>query len=99
MNTTLIDAIRTKKVLSLSYDGISRAVEPHTYGANKEGEGLLRCFQVAGGHRNKDGKSHTWDLFSVSKIHSLAATGDTFAGPRPGYKKGDKAMATIYAQL
>ena len=97
MNAIIVDAIRNRKVLSLVYDGISRKVEPHAYGIGTSGNELLRCYQVAGSHGSD--KSHDWDLLIVPKISALSDTGDTFAGPRPGYRRGDKAMSTIHAEL
>jgi len=97
MNQTIINAIQQKKLLSLSYDGITRTVEPHAYGVSKKGNELMRCYQVEGGH-NSD-KSHDWELLTVSKIIALSDTGKNFAGARPDYKRDDKAMQTIYAQL
>jgi hypothetical protein len=97
MNHTIINAIQQKKLLSLSYDGITRTVEPHAYGVSSKGNELLRCYQVKGDH-NSD-KPHVWDLLTVSKIIALTDTGEHFAGARPDYKRDDKAMQTIYAQL
>src|SRR5450830_1906 len=92
----IADAIRNLQVLTVTYDGITRAVEPHAVGLSSAGKDLLRCFQPTGGHVNPN---HDWDLMSLSKIVGLAKTGATFAGPRPGYKRGDSAMVRIYAEL
>ena len=97
MRNTIIGAIHQKKLLSLSYDGITRTVEPHAYGVSSKGNELLRCYQVRGGHNSE--KPHTWDLLTVSKIIALTDTGENFASARPDYKQNDKAMQTIYAQL
>ena len=69
MNHSIINAIQQKKLISLSYDGITRTVEPHAYGVSSKGNELLRCFQVKGDH-NSD-KPHVWDLLTVSKIIAL----------------------------
>ncbi|KFN38235.1 hypothetical protein KN63_05030 [Smithella sp. F21] len=97
MNHTIINAIQQKKLLSLSYDGITRTVEPHAYGVSSKGNELLRCYQVRGGHGSE--KPHDWDLLTVSKIVALTDTEEHFSGARPDYKRDDKAMQTIYAQL
>lgn len=97
MNATIVGAIQNKEVLSLVYDGISREVEPHTYGVNSRGNEVLRCYQVSGGHTSE--RSTEWDLLKVSKIVALAKTGARFAAPRPGYKRGDRGMVTIYQEL
>ena len=97
MNQTIVSAISGLKVLSLSYDGVARKVEPHAYGVSTAGHDVLRCYQIAGAHRS--GKPHDWELLTVSKISALALTGDSFSGPRPGYKRGDKGMTRIYVEL
>jgi hypothetical protein len=35
----------------------------------------------------------------ISKIENLNITDSHFDLPRPGYKKGDKGMTTIYAEI
>jgi hypothetical protein len=96
MNATIADAIRTKKVLSLTYDGMARVVEPHAYGVSSTGSELLRCYQVGGDHREN---GHNWDMLTVSKIVGLVATGATFYSAREGYWHGDKKMARVYVEL
>ncbi|WP_298267477.1 hypothetical protein [Geobacter sp.] len=97
MRNTIINAIRQKKKLSLRYDGVMRIVEPHAYGISKKGHELLRCYQVRGGHTSYT--PHDWDLLKVSEITALTDTGEHFACARPDYRRDDKAMQTIYAQL
>ena len=97
MNNIIITAIKQKNVLSLTYEGIPREVEPHAYGVSKSGNELLRCYQVSGRHNSE--RAHDWELLSVAQIAGLVNTGAIFAGPRPDYKRGDKAMALIYQEL
>lgn len=92
----IIDAIRGRKILSFTYSGISRVVEPHAVGISLAGNDVLRCYQTHGGHITP---GHEWDLCEISKISNLSETGDVFANARPGYKKGDKGMTRIYAEL
>jgi len=96
-NQIIVNAIKNKNRLSLVYDNINRTVEPHAYGETKAGNGILRCYQVCGNH-NSD-KPHDWELLSVSKITGLTLTEERFLNARPGYKKNDKAMTIIYAQI
>jgi len=97
MHNTIINAITNKTVLALTYKGIIREVEPHAYGRGTSGNDLLRCYQVAGGHTSE--KPHTWDLLLTNEISELSDTGCPFASARPDYRRDDKAMSTIYAQL
>ena len=97
MNQTIIQAIKETRLLSLTYKGLNRVVEPHAYGVSTAGNEILRCYQVEGGHTSE--KHHNWDLLTVSKISSLSLHTSCFEGARPDYKRGDKAMTTIFAQL
>lgn len=96
MRQLIIDAIRNRKVLTFAYSNIARVVEPHAVGITKAGHDVLRCFQIQGGHVTH---THQWDLCDLSKMIGLRETGETFAGARHGYKRGDKAMEHIYAEL
>jgi hypothetical protein len=97
MNQIIIDAIANKQLLDLRYSGYSRTVEPHAYGLDKNGVEKLRCFQVAGGSVSHD--PIEWKILSVGEMSSVHATGRGFGNARPGYKRGDRAMQRIYAQL
>jgi hypothetical protein len=96
MNQLIIDAINTLQVLKFTYSGIDRVVEPHAIGISRTGKVLLRCFQTLGGHVTP---GHEWDLCELRKISNLRVSSDYFQGPRPGYRKGDSHMASIFAQL
>lgn len=96
MLNRIISAIRGLQVLTVTYNGHTREVEPHAVGSTKRGNDVMRCYQVRGQHE-KDG--HEWDLLTLDKIQSMRASGRQFAGPRADYKRDDKAMAHIYAQL
>ncbi len=96
MLQTIISAIHNRQVLSFHYDGLTRIVEPHAVGISRAGNDVLRCYQVQGGHVNS---GHDWNLCDISKISNLSMTGTVFDNTRPGYKKGDKGMRHIYAEL
>ena len=96
MREILIDAIRNRRVLSFSYDGFHRVVEPHTFGRSTADHDVLSCFQIEGGHIRP---GHEWDFCLLSKIKGLVSTGATFTGERPRYQRGDKRMIQIYAEL
>ena len=97
MNPVIISAISDKQCLSFSYDGHQRIVEPHAYGITKNGNEILRAYQVQGGHVSYHSKN--WHIFSLSKIKYLALSGMNFSGARQGYKRGDGAMSRIYEEL
>lgn len=97
MKDLLIDAIQTRKVLTLRYHGYSRTVEPHCVGTDQSGQLKLRCWQSSGG--SVSGEMPAWKILFVREIHGIEPSGSTFPSARPGYKKDDKAMRRIDAQL
>lgn len=88
MNQTIVSAIQNQTILTFTYHGEGRTVEPHCYGVDSDGDQSLRAFQVGKG----------WRLFHLADMGPLQ-TGGAFQGSRQGYKRNDKAMARIYAQL
>lgn len=96
MKTILINAINGRECLYVTYSGLPRVVQPAAVGISRAGNEVLRCYQTAGGHLTQ---GHEWDLLVLSKITGLCATGERFQFAPPGYRRGDKDMTTIYAQL
>lgn len=98
MLQTLADAIQHKRVIEFIYDGCQRIVEPHAVGYSSQGNLLLRCYQVGG--QTRSSPVPDWRLMTVAKIQNLGVVPNRhFTSPRDDYKRGDSAMATIYAQL
>jgi hypothetical protein len=90
-------AIRDRKLLRFGYEGYLRTVEPHCYGIDKKGRHLLRAYQVAGG--SKSGEFAGWKLFYEDEMVAITVTKDSFLGPRPDYRHGDRAMHRIIEEL
>jgi len=38
-------------------------------------------------------------MMAIDKINDIVMVEDSFSCPRPGYKKGDKGMSTIFCEL
>ncbi len=91
-------AIARRAILSFTYDGLPRIVQPATYGVTTTGRRALRACQIAGeSHRNT---IPGWALFSEDKMVDVAATGGTFpAFALSGYTRGDSAFTEIVAEL
>jgi hypothetical protein len=89
-------AINGLKLLSFVYEGHSRVLEPHTYGIDKKGHRALCAYQVRGGSRS--GKLG-WRVFHEREMQNIALLDESFASPRPGYKRGDTQFRSIIAQL
>lgn len=90
-------AISAQLLIEITYDEYSRVVEPHAYGITEDGDYLLRAYQVSGG--SESNQSVGWKLFRVDEIRSMRVLDGTFSGPRDGYKRDDKVMVQIIAQL
>jgi hypothetical protein len=96
MNQTIIEAIENQNVIEFYYEGELRVVEPHCYGVTTAGNEGLRAYQIDG--YSSSGKLG-WKMYDLGKAEDLIITEDLFNGPRTGYKRGDKGMDDIYAEL
>jgi len=75
-----------------------RIIEPHAFGWSADRNLLLRAYQIEGA--SASGEHEWWKLFRVDRAESIDLTGASFDGPRPEYKRGDRAMrAGIIAEL
>jgi hypothetical protein len=96
MNKHIITAIQNLNVVEFYYEGELRVVEPHCYGETTASNEGLRAYQI-------DGYSSTgkfgWKIYDLGKADDIVITDHAFNGPREGYKRGDKGMSQIYAEL
>lgn len=82
MNTALAQAIREHHIVVFWYDGLTRTVEPHTYGIQKDtGNEVLSGFQTAG--FSHSGDLPGWRLYKLSEISSLTITERNFGQTPP----------------
>jgi len=92
------ETIRSRQIISFTYDGHPRIVEPAAFGRHAStGNLVLRGYQVGGSSSSRP--VPLWDLFLVDKIGSPAVTGETFAEDPPKYKRDDAHINPILAQL
>lgn len=94
-------SIKNRNTILFYYEGdknISRGyrwVEPVAFGYSKDGNGLLRAFQIKE-KPSKSGHKPQWRLFRTDKISNVSASLRKFNQPRKGYNKtGDKAMKDL----
>jgi hypothetical protein len=96
MNKKVIEAIKNLNVIEFYYEGELRVVEPLCYGETTAGNEGLRAYQI-------DGYSSTgkfgWKMYDLRKADDILITDQTFGRPRDGYKRGDKGISRIYAEL
>jgi len=96
MNTRIISAIENKNLIEFIYENETRIVEPHCYGKTTAGNEALRAYQIAG--FSSSGKLG-WKMYDLSKAKNINIRDDKFDAPRSGYKRGDKGMSDIFAEL
>jgi hypothetical protein len=59
MHPVIVEAIRSKRRLSFTYNGRKRIVEPQCHGIGTKGTELLRGYQIHGGQEPENPCS-TW---------------------------------------
>jgi hypothetical protein len=94
---TPCDALRSGKLLEVIYDGYVRAVEVHAVGTTKDGNDVMRVWQVSGG--SNSGERQGWKLLRLDEARGGAMLSGASQAPRRGYSRGDKAMASISCQI
>ncbi|WP_422392371.1 WYL domain-containing protein [Nitratireductor thuwali] len=93
MQNLICDAISNRHVLTFTYKGRVRTVEPHALGYDGDGDLTLCAWQLSGG------SGQDFRDFHVDKLFGLAATGASFAGPRLGYSRDDKTLCGLYVSF
>jgi hypothetical protein len=98
MRELLTAAIEGRKLVTLWYHPGARVIEPHAFGVGSDGQLLLRAFQIEG--ESASGEHVNWKLFRCDRMNDVSGNGQTFIGPRPEYKRNDRAMTRgVIAQL
>lgn len=90
-------AIESRRLVDLTYDGLPRRVIPTAYGVVKTtGNVAVRVFLV-GGASHSGGSP--WRLFLIAKMVNPEILDEGFTEDPPGYKRGDRDLNPIYAEL
>jgi hypothetical protein len=95
--STAAEAVATSRRLELRYDGYTRVVEVHACGYTAEGNAVMRVWQVRGG--STSGERTGWKLLRLDEARALDLLDEVSKAPRPGYRRGDGAMARIVRQV
>lgn len=90
MRELIVRAINERLLLSVDYRPGIRLIEPHAFGYSTDRNLLVRAYQTEGA--SASGEHEWWKLLRLDRIVSLSLKGENFGGPRPEYKRGDKAM-------
>jgi hypothetical protein len=91
------DAIEKKLCLELTYDGFVRVVEVHAIGESSAGHIVMRVWQVEGGSVSNERVG--WKMLRLDEIRSLAICATASEAPREGFKRGDRQMRKIFAEI
>lgn len=94
---TACQALQEGKCLEVRYDGYSRVVEVHAAGYTKEGNEIIRVWQVRGG--SVSGERTGWKLMRLDEARSAHVIDEPSQAPRSGYKRDDTAMERIRCQV
>jgi hypothetical protein len=86
-----------KKRLQISYHGFIHVVEVHACGFTKDGNAIMRVWQVRGGSLHNEPVG--WKLLRLNEAITFSILDESADVPRPGYRHGDRAMARIAAQI
>lgn len=98
MINEIMMAIHCRKCLLLWYYGGYLIVEPHCYGEGKEGQSLLRVYQISGHDEYQFPEG--WRLIHLEKAKDIKITTENFLGPRGGYTaEQDPHIVKIFKSL
>lgn len=84
MEDTIIAALERRRVLSFSYDGQPRTVNPHAlYREDQLRKIVLHAWQTDG--RSNSGDLPGWRNFHLDEISGLVVLDETFFGAQPDF--------------
>jgi hypothetical protein len=92
----LVRAVLEHRMVSFTYHGLPRVVEPHLIGIHEAGEPLLVGYQIAGS--SASGEVPGWRTFVTTQIEAVETGESTFPGPRPDFAAEAHAMLEIFAR-
>jgi hypothetical protein len=92
------EALTEGRCPEVRYDGYARVVEVHACGYTRDGNAVMRVWQVRGD--STSGQRTGWKMLRLDESQALAILQDEASeAPRPGYKRGDVDMSRIVAEV
>ena len=90
------EAIRSRRVVRLTYGAHERIVEPHLHGFTSEGSEVLLGWQLEGGSESNDPRP--WRRFHVGRIAALEVLDDGF-GAREAFSTASREVRTVHCAV
>jgi hypothetical protein len=91
----LTAAVTNRRIVTFTYQGFPRRVQPAEVGVNRKGKDTLHAYQVDGG--SKRGGIPHWRNFHVEDMQGLAVLDEVFGPNPPGYESA--GFTTTYVSL
>ncbi len=91
------EALKRQRRIELRYDGYNRVVEVHAVGLGKDGNDIMRVWQVRGGSSGNE--TVGWKLLRVREASAMQVLDEKSEAPRDRYRRGDSAMVKIFCEV
>ncbi len=92
-----VAAIHDRAVVTFTYDGLPRVVQPATVGTSTAGRAAVRACLIDGLSRRNS--IPCWELYSIDKIIAPRRYGSMFVSfALSGYTKQDSGFSSIIAE-
>lgn len=82
----ICDAIASRRLLEVVYNGQPRLIEPYSHGFSSDGQEMLVGFQRAGG--SDSGQVRGWKAMAVGRIERLMVVDVSFIPGPADYRAG-----------
>lgn len=89
----LTKALQARSVVTFTYKGQARTVEPHALGKANDDRPALLAWQTSGGSNTEPPPG--WRVFLVAEIAELKATDQKFEKPRADYNAKARGLKSV----
>lgn len=93
----LREALATRSVVTFTYKGQARTVEPHALGKAGDDKPALLAWQTAGGSNTEPPPG--WRVFIVAEIAGLKVTDKKFEKPRADYSAKGRGLKSVEVEV
>jgi len=96
LDSGICRAMFERRLLTLTFKHGTGVVEPYCFGRTKEGNDVLRAYQVRGA--SEDAEPTGWKLFRFEDIVAMALTDKPFF-PRAEFRRNERVFDRIHCQI